>query len=83
MLVTRATERDEKGQCPNFRFLSAFRICFAPLRETKLSENEFRAKAQSGIERGKGKPGHPKKDFSLRVDPFAINMWAILFRHIF
>jgi hypothetical protein len=29
-------------------FLSAFRVCFALLRETKSSENEFRAKAQSG-----------------------------------
>jgi hypothetical protein len=29
-------------------FLSAFRVSFAPLRETKSSENEFRAKAQSG-----------------------------------
>jgi hypothetical protein len=39
-------------------FLGAFRICFAPLRETKSSENEFRAKAQNGIERRKGKSGH-------------------------
>jgi hypothetical protein len=38
-------------------FLGAFRICFAPLCETKSSENEFRAKAQNEIERRKGKSG--------------------------
>ncbi|MDX6578208.1 MAG: hypothetical protein QOE96_4161 [Blastocatellia bacterium] len=39
-------------------FLSAFRICFASLRETKSSEEGFRAKAQSGIESRKGESGH-------------------------
>ena len=48
------------GCVPVFAFLCVFRICFAPLRETKSSEIEFRAKAQSRIERRKGKPGHQR-----------------------
>jgi hypothetical protein len=35
-------------------FLSAFRVCFAPLRETESSENEFRAKRRAETKGAKG-----------------------------
>ena len=46
------------GVVSQFCFLSAFRVSFAPLRETKSSENEFRAKAQSGNRKAQKKLAH-------------------------
>ncbi|MDX6559793.1 MAG: hypothetical protein QOF72_2842 [Blastocatellia bacterium] len=43
------------GHRSNSAFLSAFRRCFALLRETRRLKTYFPAKAQSEIERRKGK----------------------------